>query len=321
MELEAHLEKLGPIRPLDADVDPAVFGDYRGYADLVAAWCRLTHDGARARAVGTSVNGAPVFALELGPASADHVSAVMAGIHPIEWIGVETMLRLLRRLVDDPPTDRRVIAFPLVNVDGYRKVENDLRAGKRKWRRTNRNRVDLNRNWPTHFRVGKPRRTLSGYNYGGPAPRSEPEVDAICATLDGVDARVDVALSLHSIGRKILYPYGGRWAPPDDVDALRAAASAVSGRLPRRYGIRQSARWVPGAFAHGMEIDHLHDRYGAIALLVECSLGGATARAPRSLLHPFRIFNPARPEVEASELAAALEPFVRGHDTRGSVGS
>jgi hypothetical protein len=315
MTLARHLEELGAPRPLAADVDTGQVGDYHAYRDLVEAWRRLEADGARGAEIGRTVQNTPMFSLEIGPVGAEKVSAIMAGIHPIEWIGVETMLLLLRKLVDSPPTDRRVIAFPLVNVDGYRKVENDLRAGKRRWRRTNRNGVDLNRNWPTHFRRGKKRRGLfGGYNFGGPAPRSEPEVDAVCTVLDGVasQASIDVALSLHSIGRMILYPYGGRWAPPAAEDQMLRAAGAVQSRLPRRYKIRQSARWVPGAFAHGMEIDHLHERYGAVSLLIECSRGGASPTALSSLIHPFRIFNPPRPAVEAGELADALEPFVRG---------
>lgn len=309
--LHAHRDELDAA-PLAADVDADRFGAYRGYAELVDRWIAT---GARAEIVGHSVAGSPLFALELGNPDATRVSAIMAGIHPIEWIGVETMLALLDRLAADPPADRRVIAFPLVNIDGYRRVESNQRAGRARWVRSNDNGVDLNRNWPANFRAGG-RGLLAGYNRGGPYPLSEPEVAAVVHTLDAVHAHhfIDVALSLHSIGRMLLYPYGGRWKPPAGVDRMTRAAAAINRRMARPYTIKQSSHWVPGAFAHGMELDYLHDRYGATALLVECSRGGASARRPRSLVSPFAWFNPPNPQRVASDLAEALEPFVRGSD-------
>jgi len=159
---------------------------------------------------------------------------------------------------------------------------------------------------------------------------SEPEVRAIREHLDACagpgresGARIDVALSLHSIGRQVLYSFGGRWRAPHDVARLRAAAEAVRDRLESARGVehgyraRQCARWVPGAFAYGMEIDDLYARYGATALLVECSRGGASWRDPASLVHPFRWFNPRERAVVVRELVAALEPFVRGATSEG----
>jgi hypothetical protein len=61
-----------------------------------------------------------------------------------------------------------------------------------------------------------------------------------------------------------------------------------------------------------MELDCLHDRYGAIAVLVECSRGGARATDPASWLDPFRWFNPQTPAPVAANLAAALAPLIRG---------
>jgi len=60
-----------------------------------------------------------------------------------------------------------------------------------------------------------------------------------------------------------------------------------------------------------MEIDDLHARYGACALLVECAFGGWTSD-PSSWLSPFRWYNPRRPSQVAGDLARAVEPYVRG---------
>ncbi len=274
------------------------------YRDSDAQLARIEALGGRV--VGRSRGGGPLYAITIGDGPV--ASAILGGLHPIEWIGVEVALALCERLAADPPPGRRVLALPLINLDGYREVEADQRAGRRRWHRRNGGGVDLNRNFPTHF-VPR-RRALAGWNWGGPAPLSEPE----CATVASVlrDAGVDRAASLHSIGKKVLIPYGGRWGRPARHAELHAAASAIAARMPERYTVSQSSRWVPGAFAYGMELDWLHDELGALAVLVECTRGGATARRPSSWIDPFRWFNPPDPERHAPAIAAAIEPFLRG---------
>jgi len=285
---------------------------YRGRDQVIAAVRALP--GARVRALGVSVEGAPVVTAELGAAAAPAVTVVIAGLHAIEWIGVETALALAARIAAAPPADRRVIVVPLANPDGYAAVEADLRADRRRFRRGNAHGVDLNRNWPTGFRRGP--RLPFGWNWGGAGPCSEPEVRAIVDGLDAevaAGARIDVALSLHSFGRKLLLPWGARWARPERHVELRGAAAAIQSRLGEPYTIGQCSHWVPGAFAHGMELDDLHGRYGARAVLVECSRGGLS-RDPATWTAPFSWFNPPRPESTAADIAAAVEPFVRGGD-------
>src|SRR5690606_4233604 len=154
-----------------------------------------------------------------------------------------------------------------------------------------------------------------GIGRSGPAPLSEPEVHAVAAHIDAVAAssRLDRALSLHAIGEVVLTPYGGRFSRPAAAARLDAAARAIAHRLPG-YRARQVARWLPGSFARGMEIDHLHDRYGALALLGECTWGDASWRRPWTLFDPFAVFNPIPGRGQAMRVATALEPFARGRD-------
>lgn len=280
----------------------------RGYhaADEVAARVRAL-PGARVEVAARAARGGEVLAVTIGDGPV--TSAILAGLHPIEWIGVEVGLALLARLAAAPPPGRRIVAFPLINVDGHRAVADDLQAGRRRWRRGNPGGVDLNRNFPHGWRRGL--RLPTGWNWGGRAPADQPEVAGVVATL-GRAAPVDRAVSLHSIGRKLLLPWGARWARPPRWAELVAAAEAVRARLPEPYSIAQIARWVPGAFAHGTELDWLHGELGALAILVECSLGGASVRAPSSWIDPFRWFNPPDPARHADAIAAALEPFLRG---------
>ncbi len=305
-----------PATALAGDIDVGTLGRYCGYGEQLQRWRRLEERGARASCIGHSVAETPLYALEVGNPAAPRVTAVLAGLHPIEWIGVEVLHALLWALARTPPRDRRVVCFPIINVDGYRQIEDDLRRGSHRWRRTNSRGVDLNRNWPTHF-AARRRPWLWRHSWGGEHALSEPETAAVCAHLDGIAeaAAIDCALSLHSIGRMLLLPWGGRFRAPAAARQLHHAAEAVRGRLSANYRVRQTSHWLPGVRAKGIEIDHLHARYGALAMLVECTGGGARLRAPKSLLNPFRWYNPSTPASHASELAAALEPFVLGADS------
>ncbi|MBS1120108.1 MAG: Carboxypeptidase [Deltaproteobacteria bacterium] len=281
---------------------------YRGHSEIAAAIRRLPG----AYELGHSVDHIPILAASFGPVTADRVSIVIAGLHAIEWIGVETAVALTERLAKAPPPDRRVIVVALANPDGYRAIETDLWQGRRRFRRTNARGVDLNRNWATDFLPRRKR--IAGFNWPGPSPYSEPEVAAIVRMLDrevAAGAQIDTALSLHSFGRKLLVPHGARWRRPLRYRELHERAGHIQARLSERYTISQVSRWVPGAFACGIEIDDLHERYGACALLVECSLGGLS-RDPSTWLSPFHWFNPRRPSLVAADIARAIDPFVRG---------
>lgn len=312
-EYVVQLRAAGDVRPLEGrDVDR--IGPYRSYGELVDEQSALAERGARIAVEGRTPAGRPIVALEFGPESAETISVVIAGVHAMEWIGVEVGRAIAAQLAADPPRDRRVVIFPLLNPDGYATAEADLRAARRRFRRTNAHGVDLNRNFPTHWRRFHLRsRVVPPLGDGGIAPGSEPEVAAVVRRLDrevDAGAKIDRAISLHSFGRKILYPFGGRFRAPPDRDRLRAEAKALRDRMPS-YEVVQVARWVPGAFAHGLEIDHLYVRYGATALLIELSSGGVRALDPSSWAHPLRWFNPRDPETAVAEVLPALEGFVR----------
>lgn len=286
---------------------PVIPPGYRGHAEVEATLRRW--GGVE---LGRSVQQTPILGAWFGDPGARTISIVIAGLHAIEWIGVETALAVAERLVHSPPVDRRVLVVALANVDGYRAIETDLVHGRRRFRRANSNGVDLNRNWPTAF-LPRPK-WLSGINWPGPHPASEPEIAAVVRTLDhevAVGATIDTALSLHSFGRKLLVPYGGRWTRSARYHELHARARGVQARLAERYTIDQVSRWLPGAFVYGMEIDDLHERYGACALLVECAFGGLSLD-PGSWVTPFHWYNPRRPRLVASDIAQAVDPFVRG---------
>lgn len=284
-------------------------GAYRGFSELMRAMQALS-PRAEVEVMGESHEGAPIVRIGLGPKDARAASLVIAGLHAMEWIGVESCLALVDRLLEQK-LDRRIELFPLANPDGFRRAERDLLVGRRRFVRTNARGVDLNRNWPTHWKTRLLAPTFFPF-LGGPGTHaaSEPEVRAILGTLETLVPRCDRALSFHSFGKVLLLPYGGRWAHPPRIDALRREARAVQAQLPD-YVIRGSARWLPGLFAYGMEIDHF-DALGIDALLVECGAGGLSLTQPASWFHPLRWFNPPDLASERAKIAGALLPFVLG---------
>ncbi len=326
MQLEATEPRTGDQRlqraiekhraaPLALVTEPKRLGPYRGYAEMLAALKELARRGASVETIGESVEGEPIFALVVGDPAARRTSALLSGVHPNEWIGIETHLALLDRLVERPPTDRRVVSVVVVNPDGVRSVESNLRGGRHRFVRHNRRGVDLNRNFPTHWGRPSLARLLLGPLFRpGRGPASEPEVRSITSYFKG--AMIDRAVSFHSFGGVVLFPYGGRLAKPIDVDEHRRWARHVARRASttRPYRAFQSSRWVPGFTAPGMELDWFHDEHGALSLLIECSHGGLRLLRPRlgRLIEPFAWFNPQRPDHCAPQIAAAVEPFVRG---------
>ncbi len=296
-------------------------GAYHSYAQVMAKledWARAS-DAVRLETIGTSHGGEPLRALMVGPGPEDArgVSVVLSTVHPMEWIGIEAHLRLLERLVGRPPKDLLVVSVPVVNPDGYKAVEQNLRDGRRRFVRHNGAGVDLNRNWPAFWdKRGLSTRLAGRFFARGKGPGSEPEVSAITTLLG--HRRVERALSLHSFGGTVLFPFGSRLAPTPRFAEHSRWAESIAKRIDsdRPYKAVQCSRWVPGLTSSGMELDWFHEQ-GAISLLVECSRGGVRLKKPKSLLEPFQWFNPRSPGPCAERIAAGVEPYVRGEEPGG----
>ena len=294
---------------LSSDV-PTSWGRYSGYRELLEGFALREREGARVSIAGRSIGGEPIVRFELGPETRAGSALVLGGIHAMEWIGVESALAIIDAAIAERPS-RRVVVYPLLNPDGYRVAEANLRARRFRFVRANANGVDLNRNWHTDWRPRKPfyQRIFTFLGTPGAEPSSEPEIAAVTRELDASRGDFVRGTSLHSFGGMLLLPYGGRFGRPPDYDTLHAHARGVNERLGGRYTIRSSSAWVPGQFAHGMELDDLHAR-GISPILVECAWGQLSLWKPSTWLHPWRWFNPVDPEVHATRIASALRPFL-----------
>jgi hypothetical protein len=311
----AHHAERHRAPPLALVLSRRGLGPYRGYAEMLLAVKDLAERGAAIDVAGESVDGEPLFAVTVGARQARRTTVLLSGLHPSEWIGIETHLALLDRLVDFPPTDRKVVSVVIANPDGVIDVEKNLRLGRHRFVRHNRRRVDLNRNFPSYWgRFSLSRLLLGRLFRAGRGPASEPEVRAITSYLKG--SMIDRAVSFHSFGGAVLHPYGALLRAPLDVDEHERWARHVARRSDphRPYRAVQSSHWVPGFTAPGMELDYFHDQHGALSLLIEVSRGGLNLRRPSlsKLIEPFAWFNPPRPDACAPHVAAAVEPFARG---------
>jgi len=298
--------------PFAEAMSARALGPYRGYGEVLRTLADLAARGAALEVIGHSVEERPLFAVRIAARAEPTIepcSAVLSGVHPIEWIGVEAHLALLSALVDRPPT-REVLAVPLVNPDGFCKVEALVRAGRRRFVRHNAAGVDLNRNFPAAWGQGTPIAKLFGrLYYPGSGPASEPEVEAVVRRLRM--RRVDRALSLHSYGGAVLMPYAHKLWPSPRAAEHRTWAKAIA-RAAGGYRAVPCAWWLPGATAGGLELDWFHEEHGATSLLVECARGGLRFGRWRNGLEPFAWFNPAAPEAIVERLVAALYPFAAG---------
>ncbi|MFH1680665.1 MAG: M14 family metallopeptidase, partial [Candidatus Eisenbacteria bacterium] len=240
---------------------------------------------------------------------------VLSLVHAIEFVGVEVNIALFQRFVanmsKNPALQGREVHFlPILNPDGYLEVERGLAEGRARFRRGNRNGVDLNRNFGAFFSKRYIwHRLLRRLYRPGPRPFSEPETAALRSHLLG--HRFDFALSLHSFGGRLLYPYGGK-REKTHIDAwYRETARALIDHQPH-YGYKaaQLSRAVPFFLVRGAEADYLHETFGTRTLVVEIARNGLRLLNPRHLFDPFPLFNPKDPQFEIENLMDAFFFFL-----------
>lgn len=242
----AHLRARGlhpqEVTPLDF---PPADSAYHNYDEMLAAIARAATaypDITRVVTAGLSLEGRPIPAVRIsaapdGDESMKPAVLFMALHHAREHLTVEMALEVIRLFTEGYDRDpaltnlvntREIWVLPNVNPDGG---EYDIATGVyRYWRKNRRLNldgsygVDLNRNYG--YRWGGPGSSPwpDSDTYRGPAPFSEPETRAV---RDFVLAHPNVtaAITFHTYGELILYPYGYTAAalPPDmDPDDRRA---------------------------------------------------------------------------------------------------
>ena len=175
------------------------------------------------QALGQSVAGRSIASYTWNPGE-EPPRLIFAGIHGDERSAGELGQRLLARWKRDPDKlkGRHVIFVPMANPDGWHKGS-----------RQNANGVDLNRNFPDHWKPS----SRGQRNYPGPRPLSEPETRVLFELVEN-NKPVQI-ISIHSCRR-----CGG-------MNNFDGPAEQLAREMSAHNGYKASSQWItetPGSF-------------------------------------------------------------------------
>jgi len=288
-----------PSCPRETDRFPA---GYRAY-HTDAALCRAVvaaaaaHPGiARLFTIGRSWQGRPLWAMEISTHLTDgtHPPAVLFdGLHhALEHLSLEMTLGIMGwllngyghdRVINRLVSSRAIFIIFAVNPDG---AAADIAGGRfHDWRKNRQPGpggiigTDLNRNYADHWGCcGLVSANPASPYYRGTAPFSAPETRAVRAFIQsrvfGGRQQIRVAITFHSSGRLVLWPYGyTTTAVPRDMRVDDHAVFVAIGReMARRNGYRPeqaSGLYVDSGTARDWE----YGVQGIFAFTFELGLG------------------------------------------------
>jgi murein tripeptide amidase MpaA len=296
---------------------PHPWAEYPNVDGFDEAWARLAEQaGVQVHVAGTSVEGRPIRAYELG--RPDGAPVLLTGLmHGVEIVGSLALLELVRHIVTDPQAEllrhARVVVVPIVNPDGLHANCARLALGRRAFHRCNARGVDLNRNFP-RLRTTMPSNPLGGSrwrhspHYVGPQPLSEPETRALHAIAESLRPRVSIAF--HSFGELLLYPWAFTARPnPRRVHYERAGRAFLGGsRAAAHYRVMQATDWYSTV---GDMDDWLDAQYGTLAFTVEVSRPMRRLANLRRLSNPFAWSNPVDVRGAVQGVPAGADALMR----------
>ena len=236
----------------------------------------------------------------------DEVDVLIVGAtHGREWISYEVPLYFIHSILENytsSTTDggeendtteylnrahylinnREIWVIPVVNPDGVHKSlqRNDRQNNWTGWRKNLRDNnqngkedyrddgVDLNRNygykWGYDDQGSSP--DPSSQTYRGPAPWSEAETQMIRALVEDEKHDFKTALTYHSYGEMILYPYGYQPLDPEHFDQYLTIAREMAYWNGYRYGNYKSGLIYK---TNGDMIDYLYGEHKIISYTIE----------------------------------------------------
>ncbi|HID71298.1 MAG TPA: hypothetical protein EYP29_00950, partial [Thermoplasmata archaeon] len=230
---------------------------------------------------------------------------IVGATHGREWISYEVPLYFIHSILENytsSTTDggeengtteylnrahylinnREIWVIPVVNPDGVHKSlqRNDRQNNWTGWRKNLRDNnqngkedyrddgVDLNRNygykWGYDDQGSSP--DPSSQTYRGPAPWSEAETQMIRALVEDEKHDFKTALTYHSYGEMILYPYGYQPLDPEHFDQYLTIAREMAYWNGYRYGNYKSGLIYK---TNGDMIDYLYGEHKIISYTIE----------------------------------------------------
>ncbi|MDQ4133702.1 MAG: zinc carboxypeptidase [Actinomycetota bacterium] len=243
--------------PAQARDFPAADASYHNHAETLADLDALaaTHPGTVHRlSLGASYEGRDLAGVRISDDAQDtgqEPAVLFVGMHHArEHLTVEVALAVAHLFAEstDPGTQslvasRQIYVVPMLNPDGG---EYDVATGAYALWRKNRQPnagttavgTDLNRNYGYRWGCcGGSSGNPASETYRGPSPFSTPEVDAVRRFVDS-RPNLRAAISYHSYGDLILYPYGYTYTDvPDDMDPLdHRTLAAIAGQMASTTG-------------------------------------------------------------------------------------
>jgi hypothetical protein len=261
---------------------------YHNYAEMVAELDKAVADHpalVRKFSIGQSYQGRHIWAAKISDnvATDENEPEVLLDAlhHAREHLTVEQALATLRWLTDEYATDttikrlvdtREIYIVFMVNPDGG---EYDLTGSPyRGWRKNRQPNsgttavgTDLNRNYDYHWGCcGGSSGSKSALTYRGPKAFSAPETrairDFINSRVVGGRQQIKAAITFHTAGEQVLWPYGYTRTdvPVDMTRDDQAALAEIGRRLAARNGYRpmqSSSLYI----TDGDEIDWAYGRH------------------------------------------------------------
>ncbi len=269
-----------------------------------------------ANRIGRTVENRTIWSFSINPSISEHNSVfIIGGIHPLEWVSVESATTLLLQLAKNPPKYTKVTIVPVLNIDRRLVVERDLLHGDRRYRRVNAGGEDLNRDYEIYRDAKAVWRHIFPERYTTSSEAlSQPESQAIDALFQ--QHRFDASVSIHSFGGYIYYPWAGRYHRTTDWIEMHHLGtlmkSAQSGKHP--YHVKQLSHWMIYFRAQGTELDHFYGKYGSRAFLIESTRSGIDWWKRNDWKDPFRLYNPRDPTLDITRCTESILGLIHHYD-------
>ncbi|GJQ71043.1 hypothetical protein Trydic_g953 [Trypoxylus dichotomus] len=189
--------------------------------------------------IGKSVEEREIFVVKISSKTQSLKPAILvdAGLSPREWIGPAQALYIIQQFVENPYYKKMVenvdwYIIPVVNPDGYEYTHTKERLWKKnRAKNNNHTGVYLNRNFDINFGGDLSSSAEEAWNYHGKSAFSEPETEAIRRFIENNVLRIKLYLSLDSFGPAIVYPYGYKEDPPENIEIIKLVAENVAEQI------------------------------------------------------------------------------------------
>ena len=288
----------------------AEYHDYRETTAHLEALVALAPARAQLHAIGVSLEGRPLWALQIGHGAQPML--ITGTLHAREWLATAVTTCVADRLVRDYDRDPAIRALvdrselwivPIDNPDGYQYTWSTDRY----WRKNRRDRhgVDLNRNFSVGFGGTGSSDSERSEIYRGPYAFSEPESAALrdLARRHAFTRYID----FHAYGQLVLYPWSHTGTPPPDRDRLAAVGDRMTSALvaahKTRYKLSSAIEFYPSS---GTTMDWLYGELGALAYAIE--LRPTWPRGAGGFVQPPAQIRPTCDEGLAAVLALGAAP-------------